>query len=62
MLGEIQFRDKSLIGVCPAGRERSYGGMPKAGRCPKYCFFLIYARKKDKKCEFWVLVYVPEKQ
>ena len=36
--------ENTFIGVCPAGRERSYGGMPKAGRCPKYCFFLIYAR------------------
>ena len=53
----MKFRDKSLIGVCPAGRERSYGGMPKAGRCPKYCFFLRYARKNEKKCEFWVLLF-----
>ena len=40
---------KSLNCVCPAGRERSYGGMPKAGRCPKYTFFDICKENRNKK-------------
>ena len=49
---------KSLNCVCPAGRERSYGGMPKAGRCPKYTFFEIRKEKKEKKCAGHVVVTV----
>ena len=60
----MKFRDKSLIGVCPAGRERSYGGMPKAGRCPKYYFFFDICKemqgKKIKNASFGYLCTCPK--